>query len=97
MIVTTTPDIAGKEIVEYKGIVFGEALSDENKGQFKLTAQKMEHERIAVSAKNDALAKLTAHAKKIGANAIVGVSFEFDAVTARHLRISSTGTAVVIK
>ena len=27
MIVTTTPQIEGKEIVEYKGIVFGEVVA----------------------------------------------------------------------
>ena len=27
MIVTTTPEIAGKTIVEYKGLVFGEIFS----------------------------------------------------------------------
>ena len=30
MLVTTTPVVAGREIVEYKGIVFGEVVSGVN-------------------------------------------------------------------
>ena len=30
MIITTTPSIAGKEIIEYRGIVFGEVISGIN-------------------------------------------------------------------
>jgi len=32
MIITTTPNIEGKRIVEYKGIVFGEVVSGVNSG-----------------------------------------------------------------
>ena len=30
MIITTTPSVEGKKIVEYKGIVFGEVISGVN-------------------------------------------------------------------
>jgi uncharacterized protein YbjQ (UPF0145 family) len=102
MILTTTPTIEGKRILEYKGIVFGEAAF--GSGIVKeLTAlvagftgkrvgtyeTKLDETRVA------ALAELTERARALGANAVVGVDVDYEQFTGL-LMISASGTAVVV-
>ena len=91
MIVTTTPTIEGHTIKEYKGLVSGEVIFGMNflkdfgaslRDFFGGRTQKEMRER----------------AEKLGANAIVGVSFGYETMGQANsmIMISISGTAVVI-
>jgi len=95
MVVTTTNDISGKRIVEYKGIVFGEVFDLAGTGWTNSTIID-NCEGALIKSKNLALDKLKENAFKIGANAIVGVSFVFNYI-GHSVSVSATGTAVVVE
>ena len=105
MIITTTPTIEGHQIGEYKGLVFGEVVSGANfiRDFFAsitdiIGGRSGAYERKLYSARRDALAELESEARKIGANAVVGVSFEYQTMGSKDMFIVvATGTAVVIR
>jgi len=83
MIVTTTPSIEGKKIIEYKGIVFGEIVSG---GYFikdfaaGLTnffgGRSGSYERELIQARENAISEMMKRAAGMGANAVVGVDVD---------------------
>jgi len=93
MIITTTPEIAWKTIHEYKGIVSGSALGS-SAIAFKQDTRSTAFNDAMQATQNEALDALILHAQRLGANAIVGVSFNF--ILSGGLWVSATGTAVVI-
>jgi len=95
VIATTTPEIVGKTIIEYKGIVFGEVLGRATNMGWTKASIINEFENVMVNSKNEALNKLINRAMQIGANAVVGISFDFNYAGA-SMSISATGTAVVV-
>lgn len=106
MIITTTPTIDGKQITEYKGLVFGEVVSGANFIRDFLASitdviggRSGAYESKLNSARKEALAELEQEAKKIGANAIVGVSMEYQSMGGDKgmFIVVATGTAVVVR
>lgn len=106
MIITTTPTIDGKQITEYKGLVFGEVVSGANFIRDFLASitdviggRSGAYESKLNSARKEALAELEQEAKKIGANAVVGVSMEYQSMGGDKgmFIVVATGTAVVVK
>ncbi|QIW15898.1 hypothetical protein A4G20_05915 [Pasteurellaceae bacterium RH1A] len=106
MIITTTPSIEGKQIVEYKGLVFGEVVSGANfirdfiasitdviGGRSGVYESKLNHSR------KNALKELEKEAQKVGANAVVGVSMEYQSMGGDKgmFIVVATGTAVVVR
>ena len=106
MIITTTPTIDGKQITEYKGLVFGEVVSGANFIRDFLASitdviggRSGAYESKLNSARKEALAELEQEAKKIGANAVVGVSIEYQSMGGDKgmFIVVATGTAVVVR
>ncbi len=104
MIVTTTPSIEGKQIVSYKGIVAGEAIMGANivRDIFAsisdiVGGRSGAYESKLIEARNIAMKEMMAHAKNLGANAIVGVDIDYEVVREGMLMVSVSGTAVEIK
>lgn len=102
-IVTTTPAIEGKRIVEYKGIVFGEAtfgsgMGTEIKGLFASITGKRTggYEKKLQETRTAALAQMQSQAGALGANAIVGVDVDYEFIDT-VLMISVSGTAVIVE
>ena len=104
MIVTTTPQIEGKHIVQYKGIVFGEVVSGVNfikdfaaglTNFFGGRANSYEGELM--QARDNALAEMQQRAAQMGANAVVGVKMDYEVLGADNgmLMVTASGTAVV--
>ena len=104
MIVTTTPSVEGKKIVEYKGIVFGEVVSGVNflkdfaagmRNFFGGRSGSYEEELLA--ARTQALEEMEKRAEAMGANAVVGVYVDYEVLGADNgmLMVSVSGTAVV--
>jgi len=106
MITTTTHNLEGKEILEYKGIVFGEVIVGIN--MFKDIAASVRnifggrsesYEKELNAARLNALRELTERAAAIGANAVVGIDVDYEILGADNgmMMVSASGTAVVYR
>lgn len=103
MIVTTTPNIEGKQIVEYCGVVTGEAIIGANifKDLFAAVrdvvgGRSASYERELASAREMALKEMHEKAQALGANAIVGIDLDYETVgsSGSMLMVNASGTAV---
>ena len=106
MITTTTPNIEGKEIYEYLGIVAGEAIMGANIFRDFLAGitdiiggRSGVYEDKLIEARETALRELEQHATQRGANAIVGVDIDYEVLgkTNGMLMVTVSGTAVKIR
>lgn len=106
MIITTTPTIENHQIVEYKGLVFGEVVSGANfvRDFFAgitdvIGGRSGAYESKLNSARQEALSELEKAAKRTGANAVVGVSMEYQSMGGNKgmFIVVATGTAVIIR
>ena len=106
MIRTTTPTIEGKQIVDYCGVVVGEAILGANifsdlfgavRDIVGGRAQAWETE--LARARDIAFQDLEAEARAIGANAIVGIDIDYEVIGVRSsmMMVSVSGTAVKVK
>lgn len=105
MLLTTTPSIEGHPIREYRGIVSAETIIGANfvKDFFaRITdvfgGRSGSYERVLREGKEAALAELTKEAQRLGANAVVGLKLDYEAVGASGsmLMVVASGTAVVV-
>ena len=107
MIITTTQDVPGMEIVEYRGLVTGEVVAginvvkDIGAGLRNLFGGRIKgYEDEIIQARAEALKELEARAEEMGANAVIGVRINFDSLGGNGnnmLLVTVTGTAVVVK
>lgn len=106
MDLTTTPSIEGKRIVEYCGIVNGEAILGANffKDLFAglrdvVGGRSGVYERELQKAREIALAELKERAKRLGANAVVGIDLDYEVMGKENgmLMVSASGTAVKVQ
>jgi uncharacterized protein YbjQ (UPF0145 family) len=104
--VTTTSDFGStKKIIEYCGVVTGEAIIGANifRDMFSSVRDVVGgraggYERALASARGDALNDLKSAAREIGANGIVGVDFDYEVMgeTNGMMMVAVSGTAVKI-
>lgn len=103
MLTTTTPTIEGKKITQYYGIVTGEAIIGANlfKDIFAtitdvIGGRSGAYERTLREAKDIAIAEMQENARKLGANAVIGVDLDYENMGASGgmLMVSASGTAV---
>jgi len=103
VILTTTPNIEGKPVLEYLGIVTGEAIMGANivrdffaavtdivGGRSGAYEQKLSH------ARQIALNEMAEEARRLGANAVVGIDIDYEVVRDGMLMVTASGTAVKI-
>ena len=105
MIITTTPSIEGKKIVEYRGIVFGEVIAGVNFAKDFVAGlsnffggRSATYEEELLNARSTALYELEQRAAALGANAVVGVDIDYEVLGADNgmLMVTASGTAVVV-
>lgn len=105
MIVTTTPSVEGRRIVEYKGIVFGEVVAGVNfVRDFAASLTNIfggrsgSYEDELISARQNALREMEQRAMQMGANAVVGVDIDYEVLGADNgmLMVTASGTAVIV-
>ncbi len=105
MILTTTPQIEGHTILEYKGIVTGETIIGAN--AFKdffagirdiIGGRSGAYEKVLRQAKDTSLDEMMERALAMGANAIVGIDLDYETIGQSNsmLMVTASGTAVVI-
>lgn len=105
MILTTTPQIEGHTIREYKGIVTGETIIGANfvKDFFAgirdiVGGRSSSYESVLREAKDIALKEMQERAQLMGANAVIGVDLDYEALGANGsmLMVTASGTAVIV-
>ncbi len=104
MLITTTDGVEGKRIVEYHGVVTGEAIVGANifrdlfaRVRDSVGGRAAGYEKVLGSAKDIALNDMTDKAEALGANAVVGVDLDYEALGDSMLMVSANGTAVRIE
>ena len=105
MILSTTPQIEGRTIREYKGVVTGETIIGANfvKDFFAsirdvVGGRSGSYEKVLREAKDTSMEEMMQRAEKLGANAIVGIDIDYETIGANNsmLMVATSGTAVVI-
>ena len=103
VIVTTTPNIEGRKITSYQGIVTGEAIMGANifKDLFAgirdiVGGRSATYERELRRAREIAIEELMTAAAEKGANAVVSVDLDYETVGSNGsmLMVTVSGTAV---
>ncbi len=104
MIITTTNGIERREIVEYLGVVSGEAVYGANVFRDIFASVRDivggragGYEHVLKDGKNTALDDMTEEATALGANAVVGVDLDYETIGKSMLMVSANGTAVRIR
>jgi len=105
MIITTTPSIEGKKIIEYKDIVVGEVISgvdfvkDFAAGLTNIFGgRSRSYEDELIKAREEALSEMIERAKALGANAIVGIDIDYEVLgQGNMLMVTLSGTAVIVE
>lgn len=105
MILSTTPQIEGYRIREYKGIVTGETiiganfLKDFMAGIRDIVGgRSASYERVLMEARETSMNEMAQRAAAMGANAVVGIDIDYETIGqgGSMLMVSTSGTAVVI-
>lgn len=95
MVLTTTNTIEGFKIIEYKGIVSGIGVNMQKaKMTFNMDKYYKSIEHSMGEVKERAFQQLVENAKKMNANAVVGIKVDIELTVANYITVSITGTAV---
>lgn len=103
MILTTTPTIEGRTIVEYKGVVFGEVIAGVNfLRDFAASIRNIvggrsgSYEEELITARTQAMEEMASRAARLGADAVVGIDIDYEVLGENNamLMVTASGTAV---
>lgn len=103
MILTTTPTIEGRSIVEYKGVVFGEVIAGVDflkdiaaSIRNFVGGRSASYEEELIHARSQAMDELQQRATLMGADAVVGIDIDYEVLGANNgmLMVTASGTAV---
>jgi len=101
MIHTTTNNLENKNITDYLGLVSGETIIGANvfKDMFAgirdfVGGRSSAYESVVRKGKKIATEEMEDQARNLGANAIVGIDFDYETVREGMLMVIATGTAV---
>lgn len=104
MIISTTPQVPGHEIVEAVGIVRGSTVRARNVGRdifagFKnlVGGEISEYTKLLADSREQALQRMMEDAQRIGADAVINVRFTTSAVMQGAAEILAYGTAVKLR
>lgn len=105
MILTTTPEIAGRAITGYKGIVTGEVIVGANIFRDLVASitdivggRSGVYETKLREAREQAFAELSAEARDVGGDAVVGIDIDYEVLgrDGSMLMVTVSGTAVTL-
>lgn len=106
MLVTTTNAIEGRRIVEYKGLVAGEAILGANLFRDLFASirdivggRSGAYEKVLNDARQTAIGEMTDKAAALGANAVIGVDLDYETIGSNGsmLMVTAAGTAVRVE
>lgn len=97
MILTTTNSIENFKIIDYLAIVTGVAINEEKLAMGFSMSKYFNSVRDSIDVtKEKAFQQLQENAKKLNANAVVGIKVEIELTTHNYAMVSVTGTAVKV-
>jgi uncharacterized protein YbjQ (UPF0145 family) len=105
LLITTTPTLEGHPIRRYAGVVSGEAIVGANIFRDLFAAVRNvvggragAYENVLADARETALAEMADAARRLGANAVVGVDLDYETLGegGSMLMVCASGTAVVV-
>jgi uncharacterized protein YbjQ (UPF0145 family) len=106
MLISTTEELQGFEVTDYLGLVHGEVVSGANilrdvmatvtdfvGGRSAAYEEELTHSREA------ALREITDRAQRLGADAVVGLTLDFEVIGSRGamIMVTAVGTAVRLR
>ena len=103
MILSTTPQIEGHPIREYKGVVTGETIIGAN--MFKdflagirdiVGGRSGSYEKVLMEAKDTSMQEMMQRAQALGANAIVGIDIDYVSNTPRVIFLAPNSCCVFL-
>ena len=103
MILTTTPTVEGRTIIEYQGVVFGEVITGVNfikdiKASLRdiVGGRSGSYEQELINARAQALRELEERARQMNADAVVSIDIDYEVLgqSGSMLMVSASGTAV---
>ncbi len=106
MILSTTSAIEGRRITAYKGVVCGEVVIGAHLGKDILAGftnlvggRSESYESTLRETRDDAIREMVAEASRLGANAIVGIKFDYGVVGQQGsmMMVAVSGTAVELE
>jgi uncharacterized protein YbjQ (UPF0145 family) len=104
MLLATTDTIPGKKIVKCLGLVRGNTIRGRHVGKDILAGLRnlvggeiAEYTKLMGESREQAIDRMVEEARKLGANAIVGLRFSTAEVMQHAAEILAYGTAVVIE
>jgi uncharacterized protein YbjQ (UPF0145 family) len=106
MLISTTEELQGYEIVEYLGLVHGEVVSGANILRDVMATvtdfvggRSAAYEEELTNSREHALQEVRDRAQRLGADAIVGLQLDFEVIGSRGamIMVTAVGTAVRLR
>ncbi|MFQ5596909.1 MAG: YbjQ family protein [Nitrospiria bacterium] len=104
MVISNTETVMGKEIVEFYGIVSGSTVRAKHIGRDFMAGLKniiggelKGYTELLQDSRREAIDRMTAQAKSVGANAVVNVRFSTSSIAQGAAEIFAYGTAVKVE
>jgi len=104
MLLSTTESIPGKKVVKHLGLVRGNTIRARHIGKDIVAGLRnlvggevVEYTKLLAESREQAIDRMCEEAKKLGANAIVGLRFSTAEVAVHAAEILAYGTAVVVE
>jgi uncharacterized protein YbjQ (UPF0145 family) len=104
MLLATTDTIPGRNIVKHVGLVRGNTIRARHIGRDMLAGLRnlvggeiTEYTKLMAESREQALDRMIEDAKKLGANAVVGMRFATAEIENHAAEILAYGTAVVVE
>src|SRR5436190_9078217 len=101
LIVTTSNEVAGYRVVEYKGVVRGLVVRATSvvagvTGGFKsmFGGNVSEYEKVCEKARDEAFQRMVAHAEELRADAVIGMRYDATEFIQGSTEVLAYGTAV---
>jgi len=103
MLLSTTHTLQNQNITEYLGIVTGETIIGANifKDFFAgirdvVGGRSGSYERVLREAKDNALSEMADYAKRMGADAVIGIDLDYETIGSNGsmIMVTASGTAV---
>ncbi len=103
MLITTTATLQDRRVTTYLGLVTGESILGANifRDVFAgirdiVGGRAGAYEKVLRDARNMAVEEMIEQARKLGANAVIGVDVDYETVGGTMLMVSVSGTAVQV-
>ncbi len=106
MLLSTTDTLSGFEITDYLGLVMGETIKGANFVRDIMASvtdvvggRSNAYEEEIAAARQNALDELSDRARLLGADAVIGISLDYETIGSRSamIMVTASGTAIKIR